>query len=374
MSYFKTFYKFMLALIVLFTVSCSDDSPVAVNSTNQAMSDEIDRVCDSILTNAQVPGMVVGVWLPEKNFTYLKAKGYNDPFTKTPMQKDHHFRIGSNTKSFVTTIVLQLIDEGKLKLDDKLSVYFPDFPRADEVTIHQLMNMSSGIFNYTDDPDFQSIFFSDPLSEKNPIDLINIAKKHPYYFDPGTNYHYSNTNTIMLGEIIQQITKKSLNGELHSRIFSKYGLTKTSYATDHKMPANFIKGWSQLTEGNYIDVSEMFNMAWVGAAGAIVSDIYDVKKWVELISVPGIVSDSLTAKRFEGIQLQGMPIEYRYGYGVFSIVMTGYWGHNGEVPGYTSLMMHNKTTKGTIVIFFNSELSSTDHLFFRIYQITKNAK
>ncbi len=177
MSYFKTFYKFMLALIVLFTLSCSDDSPVAVNSTNQAMSDEIDRVCDSILTNAQVPGMVVGVWLPEKNFTYLKAKGYNDPFTKTPMQKDHHFRIGSNTKSFVTTIVLQLIDEGKLKLDDKLSVYFPDFPRADEVTIHQLMNMSSGIFNCTDDPDFQSIFFSDPLSEKNPIDLINIAKK-----------------------------------------------------------------------------------------------------------------------------------------------------------------------------------------------------
>lgn len=367
----------LLSILFLFIVAvgCNDDnSTQPINNENEFVTATIDNLCDTILAKTDLPGMVVGVWVPSKSYTYIKAKGYDDPYLKTPMKLDYKFRIGSNTKSMVITVLLQLVDEGKLSLYDKLSKYFPDFPRANEVTIHQLCNMTSGIYNYTESEVFWTEMLNNPLASRAPEELIAIGASESYYFTPGTSFYYSNTNTILIGRIIEMLTGKSLEENLRIRIYNKYGFTNTSFPNDNKMPNNFIKGWNYLTGEELVDVSEMFSISWGWAAGAAVSDIYDVKKWVELVINGGLISDSLQAKRLTGYQIPNLGINFQYGYGVANFGDNNFWGHNGSVPGYTSVMMHDKATGSTIVIFFNTDETNPDGLFLQIAEVIKLLK
>ncbi|CAG1771808.1 partial D-alanyl-D-alanine carboxypeptidase, partial [uncultured bacterium] len=151
----------LLLLLSLFLISCSD-APTIVNQSQSAIISRINMVTDSLLQATGVPGIVVGVWDPGKNISLQKGFGYGNPTTKSPLGFSDLFRIGSNTKSFVITVILQLVDEGKIRLTDKLSKYYPQFPRADEVTLHHLCTMSSGIFNYTNLDSFWEIYQSNP--------------------------------------------------------------------------------------------------------------------------------------------------------------------------------------------------------------------
>ncbi len=359
----------LIALIVVFTACSDDNSPV--NPNTKTITEEIDRLCDSILQNSKAPGMIVGVWLPQSNFKYLKAHGYDDPYLKTPINVNSFFRIGSNTKSYIVTMVLQLVDEGKLRLDDKLSEFYPEFPRADEVSIHNLMNMTSGIFNYSEEKNFfEDMDFNNPHPFTNE-ELINKAAKHPYLFDPGTAWSYSNTNTIFLGMILETLTGKSIVENLNSRIFRKYGFSKTTFVMDHRMPANSMNGWTYLRKDSLVKATEATDMTWGGAAAAMISNVYEFRKWVELLCGGSMLSDSLYQKQFSGYVVPMPSLDYKYGYGVFSEFDNGYWGHTGTIPGYNTLMMHNKTTKATIVAVYNTNTNDVNKLYYRILEVLK---
>ena len=127
--------------------------------------------------------------------SYVKSFGTSDIVTKAPMKSNDLFRIASITKTFVITVFLQLVDEKKVSLDDKLSKFFPDFPRAGEVTLRQLCNMTSGVFNYWETEDFVAWITEHPLKPVTPWEAIFWAKDVPFYFNPGDDFHYSNTNT-----------------------------------------------------------------------------------------------------------------------------------------------------------------------------------
>ncbi len=318
---------------------------------------EISRLGDSILTaQPSIPGLLIGVWDGDKNLAYTVGKGYSDPNTKELMNPDYHFRIGSNTKSFVVTAILQLVDEGKLSLNDRLSKFFPDFPRAGEVTISQLCTMESGIFNYTNDSTFFMDLYSDPGKSWTPDDLLAHAAPYPYSFEPGKAYGYSNTNTVLLGRIAEMLTGKPLGTLLNEKFFSPLGLTHTSFALENKMPVNYIKGWGTsdwvpIPETTApVDVSEYFNQSWAWACGNNVSTLQDLKIWLEKLIDGSMISDSLQQKRFTS---HFMDAGFTYGYGIFTIG-NGFWGHNGGIFGYNSVMMRMKGKDCTIIILANT--------------------
>ncbi len=357
----------MLILLSTFVISCQDDGISAPNE-NAKLEIEIDRICDSVLSNTLLPGMIIGVWDNTRKFSYVKGHGFANIASKKEMKPDMYFRIGSNTKSFVVTVILQLVDEKKISLNDKLSKFYPDFPNADKVTIKMLCDMTSGIYNYTESDEFGNLLLSQPLHKWTPKEMMDIAANHPYYFEPGTSIHYSNTNTAIIGAIIENLENKPLGEVLKHRLLTKYNLTKTIFAEDSKMPdGDFVSGYANFTDTTKFtdDVSEMFDLSWAWAAGSMISDIYDAKKWVEMLIDGGMISDSLQTQRFDGMQFPGANVYYSQA--IYTSLGTDMWGHNGGLPGYTSIMMRHKTLDKTIIIFYNWQANSTpDALFLRI--------
>ncbi|MFH1760042.1 MAG: serine hydrolase domain-containing protein, partial [bacterium] len=168
-------------------------------------SPEIDSRLDDFMSVSMKkydsPGMILGVWIPGKG-SFVRSKGLADVKEKIGMNPHYRYRIGSLTKTFTATIILQLIDEGKLNLDDKLSKFYSNIPNAGNITIEQLLNMTSGLHSYTEIESIQEKIFSNRFVQLNPEELIMAGVMHKPDFPPGKGYHYSNTNYVILGRII----------------------------------------------------------------------------------------------------------------------------------------------------------------------------
>lgn len=311
----------------------------------------IDRLCDSIIETTGLPGMMVGIWSEEKGITYVKGRGVSDLKTKAPFSSSQYFRIGSITKTFVITAVLQLVDEGKLSLEETLDTYFPTFPRANEVTLRMLCNMTSGIPNYSETAKFEYELDHNPKKKWKPEELVALIKNEPYLFDPGTKLYYSNTNTTLLGMILEKIEKKKLDEIIDERFVRPLGLKQTYLASGHSLPSNHVHGYMNFTDSlSYTDdVSESFDISWAWAAGGMVSSIYELKSWVEALVDGKFLSAKTQQQRFDSKFPDGT---FRYGLGMYTYG-GDMWGHNGGLPGYTSIAMHHKKKNITIVIFFN---------------------
>ncbi|MGZ4662194.1 MAG: serine hydrolase domain-containing protein, partial [Arthrobacter sp.] len=155
----------------------------------------------------------------ELTFTYgVRTLGGTDPVTVAD-----HVRIGSVTKTWTTTVILQLVQEGKLKLSEPVAKYRPDVPNGANITIEQLLNMRSGLYNYTEALDVNQALDTDPRKTWTTDELLAIAFKNPPYFAPGQGFHYSNTNTVLLGLIAEALEGKPLAASFRSRLFIPLG-------------------------------------------------------------------------------------------------------------------------------------------------------
>src|SRR5205085_7473508 len=164
-----------------------------------AIQRQLQQALDQTVANPAVPGAIVGIWVPGRG-TWIRTAGLADRATKRPMQVQDYTRIGSITKTFIGTLILQLVGEGKLGLDDPIKRWAPQVPNAQHITVRELLNMSSGLYNYGEDKPFVRQAFA-PTGQTlarqwAPQQLIQVAIAHKPYFPPGKGFHYSNTNTI----------------------------------------------------------------------------------------------------------------------------------------------------------------------------------
>jgi D-alanyl-D-alanine carboxypeptidase len=176
-----------------------------------AVQHQLQQALAQSVANPAAPGMIVGIWIPG-NGTWIRATGLADRTTKHPMQVNEYMRIGSVTKTFIATLLLQLVGDGKVGLDDPVSRWAPQVPNAHHITIRELLNMSSGLYNYTEDPQFLRQLTRPPTAAVRhwtPRQLVAIALAHKPYFPPGKGWYYSNTNFILLGQIIEAVTGRS---------------------------------------------------------------------------------------------------------------------------------------------------------------------
>jgi D-alanyl-D-alanine carboxypeptidase len=350
-----------LILLSMFSVisfySCNKDNDDQINQS-EIIENEMKAVLDSIIENTHVPGLVAGIWAPDEGINFVYTAGVSNLETGAPMSDDMIFRIGSNTKTFTITVLLQLVDEGLISLDDYLFDYMPLFPRADEVTIEMLTNMRSGIFNYTESDDFWIEMMTNPAKHWTADDLIEYSLTIPFYFDPGTSFHYSNTNTTIISKIIENLTGQTLEYNIRTRILDDLNFVNTAYLEGGaEIPGFHSSGYYA---GEYDpelpDLSEFSDVSWAGAAGSMISDIYELRIYAEALANGYFLNADTHQKRIDCLTVSGTTM--KYGQGIFDF--NGFYGHNGGMPGYTSLMISSPTRNCTIIIWYNCQLEESD--------------
>lgn len=274
----------------------------------------LDTAAAQGLRAAATSGAVVAVRSPQG--TWIKAYGVADPTTKAPMTTDVHQRIGSVTKTFTGTLVLQLAQQGKLGLDDPINTYVAGVPNGKDVTLRMLLNMTSGLASYTTDQHFTDQLFADPRKAWTPDQLLAVGLALPPLFAPGEKFNYSNTNTILLGKVIEKVTGQPYADVLRDRILVPLGLTQTSMpaATD-TLPAPHASGSTlQGTPDSSttpVDTTD-WNPTWAWTAGQMVSTADDLLVYGRALGTgQGLLDTKAQVER-----LSSIPGKAGYGLGV----------------------------------------------------------
>lgn len=278
-----------------------------------------------------------------------KAYGYSDVDKKIKATTATKYKIGSITKMFTAVVAFQLVDEGKLRLETKLSRYYPKVPNADKITIGNLMNHRSGIFNFTDDPKFMQSNGTTITKEQM---LANISS-HPSIFEPNSKSEYSNSNYMLLGYIIEDITKKSYAENIEERIISKLKLEHTQYYTTIDPSKN--EAYSYNFENNKWVQYPEWNNTHVFAAGAIQSTPNDLNVFIQAL----FSGQLLKPKSFQEMTR----LEDNYGKGIltFPFGERRFFGHNGGIEAFSSALGYYPAEKLSFALTINgSNYNSND--------------
>jgi D-alanyl-D-alanine carboxypeptidase len=343
------------------TVSASDLGPTLRPIITEAMRD------------LAVPGVVVLVRTPGGD--YREAFGTRRVGADDPMQVGDHFRIGSNTKTMTGTVVLQLVQEGRIALSDPLSKYRPEVPGGAGITIAQMLDMRSGLYNYTELQSIGRALDDDPTKVWQPEELVALSLAQPRYFAPGQGFHYSNTNMMLLGPIIEKLTGKKLEDVFQERIFSPLGLRNTVLPplTSNSIPDPHPQGYLYGTIASTLstaalpadqqtaarngtllpnDVTDV-NPSWAWAAGAAISTAEDLATYVKPLVAGGLLDAATQKERLDSLTPTDPSDPNSGAYGLALARFGPMIGHDGSLPGYQSFMGYDPDSGTTLIVLTN---------------------
>lgn len=341
----------LAGLSVLLATGCGGSSPVSQSMPAETVA-RLDKVIDDFLRDADAPGVVVALWVPGQG-TYLRAAGYADERTKTPMTGREYFRIGSITKTVTVTAILQLVEDGKIQLDDPIGKYVDGVPNGNTLTLRQLANMTSGLSSYTANDAFVDEIFAHPERIWRPRELVEVAFKMDAE-PPGTVWDYINTNTVLLQMVVEKVTGKPLPHHFQTRIFDPLGMRGTKWYETGFMPRPYASGVTRQTlDGSRADATHR-SPSWGQGAGQLISNLNDLKIWVEAYTRPGFISDRMFRERITWATLPPNTAEVHYGLGIGED--HGWRGHTGELPGYNTGAYHLPSQNATMIIMVNSDI------------------
>lgn len=259
---------------------------------------------------------------------------------------DSLWRIGSVTKTFVSAVILGLVKEGKVALADPLSKYVDAVPKTDGVTVRMLMNHTSGIFNYTED----AAFFADRTRKWTPRELVDLATKNDPYFAPGTDFHYSNTNYVLLGMIAEKVSGKKIGALVRERALTPAALPATFFDGEEPVVGTMTRGFTGTKDVTFInDVSG----PW--AAGAMVAPAIDLARWAATLYGGTSILDAEQRKTLLADPVSGGS----YGLGVVILPATvtvgggRALGHDGAIDGFATQMFWFEGKKTAVASIVN---------------------
>jgi D-alanyl-D-alanine carboxypeptidase len=301
---------------------------------------------------ARIPGAIVGIWSPDGS--YVRGFGVADTSTGAPMKTDFYHRIGSVTKTFTVTAILQLADQGKLSLDDPIAEFIDGVPLGDKITLRQLARMQSGLFNYSASSDFQKAMFADPRHPFTPHELLDFAFAQPNQFPPGERMDYCNTNTVLLGLVVQKVSGEPLHAYIHDQILTPLGMSHTSFPTTNAFPEPHSQGYTAQTADGKETTATDWNPSWAWAAGAMISTLDDMRIWAPALATGKLLTPKMQEQRLQTVGSPGMPPQDGYGLGIFNV--GGWIGHNGSLPGYQTVVGYLPEKQTTLVIMINTDI------------------
>jgi len=310
---------------------------------------DLDNCISNIFKKLQIDTMPgASVLIAQKgDIIYQKGFGYADIEKKIPVTPDTKFKIGSVSKQFTAVAILKLQEEGKIKTDDKLSKYIPDFPRGDEVPIYQLLTHTSGIHDYNSTP---GIDVTKPVT---PQALLDIIKKLPYDFNPGERYLYNNSGYFILGYIVAQLSGKTLSEYLDETFFKPLGMENTGIYETNSVLNDEAQGYSM--NGKTVKKADFQEMSWASGVGNIYSTTKDLYKWNEAIFNGKVLSNATSKTAFtQAVLKSGAKVDY--GFGWFLITNRGFKfiQHSGGVSGFSAYLERQPENNLTVCVLLNS--------------------
>jgi D-alanyl-D-alanine carboxypeptidase len=348
-----------LAKLILLFFICSLLSARIWADVSPLKQAQIQQLLNNWRARAGIPSATLSVILPNHSFPITFITGTTAYGSNEKTHGNTLFQAGSITKSFTSTVILQLEAEGKLNIDDPITKYLPQYSRWQNVTIRQLLNHTSGIFNYTNAGTFNHIRLNQPQAAFTPEQIVHIASQHRDYFSPGYGWKYSNTNYVLAGMIIQKVTGQSLHNIMN---YYLHGGLKLNLANTHYVSGlysnEFISRMAHGYNSNGSDVTTD-NMSWANTAGAIVSTSQDLLAWwrglfqnkilppEQMSEMMSLVCETESSEcRAGGNRSQLTDSSIGKGYGL-GIIQSSYgssrvgtvWWHNGSTRGYKALVM-----------------------------------
>ncbi|SON59169.1 D-alanyl-D-alanine carboxypeptidase [Mycobacterium simulans] len=208
--------------------------PISSPNGSDAKADAVMRVVRDFMAQAHLKAVIVRVTAAGKG---IVTQAVGDSMTGVPATTDMHFRNGAVAISYVSTLLLKLVDEKKVSLDDKLSKWLPDFPHADRVTLGQLAQMTSGYPDYVLGNDaFDNLFYANPFRQWTTQDILDHIASRPLLYEPGTNWNYAHTNYILLGLALEKATGQDMAALLQKKVLAPLGLTATANSDTPAIP------------------------------------------------------------------------------------------------------------------------------------------
>lgn len=355
----------------------------------------------------RIPGSIVSVSMPKWGTT-TRALGTGDLGTGAPINAADHVRIGDITRTFTGTVVLQLADEHRLRLDEPVAQIIPGVvPNGQRITVRQLLRMTSGLYDYTEDQGLNQTLDKQPNTQFAPRDLLAVAFKHAPYFAPGKGFHSSATDSVLLGTIAERITGRPLQTLFEQRIFKPLGMKDTRVDTGTVIPAPVARGyqyighaaaltthtltgkdaaWADYSAGKPVDATQA-NPSWTWAAGGATSTLADLNRWVPALAggkllspqmrkeqltftpAPGTVAltpaaltstagtPTVTTSVAVGTAPSASTVPGTAAYGLAVADYEGFLGHDGRIPGYSAFVGYDPKRQATVVVLANSDRS-----------------
>jgi CubicO group peptidase (beta-lactamase class C family) len=334
-----------LACALLLLAGCASAPPHPEESpapkSDPAKADAVMAIVRDTMADAHLKAVIVRVTVDGKE---VVTQAVGDSMTNVPATTDMHFRNGAVAISYVSTLLMILVDEKKVSLDDKLSQWLPDVPNADRVTLRQLAQMTSGYVDYViGNSEFEEALYQDPFRQWEPDQLLGFATSRPLRYEPGTNWNYAHTNYVLLGRALEKATGEDMPKLLEDKVLRPLGLTNTANSFTPEIPAPVLHAFTserrealKIPGGTpFYEESTYWNPSWTITHGAIqTTNIYDMEASAAALGSGKLLSKE-SYNKFATTDLRGkthamtdcatcmeMNDGYTYGMGV---VISGNW-------------------------------------------------
>ncbi len=338
---------------------------VALYTIQYTFGQEAGSKLDTLLNAYAKMYKFNGSALVAKNGTILlnKGYGYRDAANKVFNNEQSIFQLGSITKQFTSAIILKLQEEKRLSVSDKISKYFPGFPKGDSITIQQLLTHTSGIYNYTNDEKFMANEITKPANREK---MMALFKDKPLDFPPGTSWNYSNSGYSLLGYIIEAVTKKPYEYAVRKYIFTPLQMTHSGFDFTHLKSNNKAIGYFALND-KQAAAAPIVDSTVSFSAGAIYSTTGDLYLWHTALENNKVLSKAQQEKAYT-------PVKNNYGYGwvIDSIDGKRRVGHGGGIHGFATNIARVPHDDVCIILLSNASDGSLNEITNSIFSILYN--
>ena len=340
-----------IATLLLFQapVSQAGEYQKTIAVAEQNLAEQLNAIATNYY-KANEPGATVIVIKNGK--TVLRSSyGMTNVLEKMPMQADDVMRLGSITKQFTAVGIMMLVDEGKISLSDKLSTFLPDYPEVgNQITIENLLTHTSGVPNYTSNPNF----VKNMEKEMSVKEMIATFKNEPLDFEPGTKWSYSNSGYFLLGAIIEKVSGVPYAKFVEDRIFVPLKMNNSSYEGYERTKQRHAQGHSKNKDGFVF--SRKLSMSLPYAAGSLTSTVDDLATWDAAISSGALLKAESWKKVFTPYVLkQGVATSYGYGWGIGQLEGSPMISHGGGINGFSTFALRLPEDKVYVAVLTNAD-------------------
>ena len=358
--YYRLKSKLLCTSIALLLTACGGDlspekpviieTPVAITIDYQKMIDE--TVSDTI------PGIILLVETPEKQF--IGSAGLADIESQEAMQTYHMMPNGSAGKKLTALLVAMLEEDGMLNLDNTINTWLSEellsqIAHSDKMTLRQLLNHTSGVYDYLDDTDFKEAVLLDPFSLKTDAYALQFALNKAATFEPGAGWEYSNTGYLLAGLILDEVLGEHHSSEMRNRILNPLAMNSSHYGGVEKELGDIISGYFRYDNGEVLNTKALYEN--IGVADApLVSSVEDMALLLKtIISDDSFISQHVRDTLFGEDNLQFIGDGSYYGQGIFKDILNGtsVYHHGGVESGYSTTNIYIPASQTSITAFFN---------------------